>query len=123
MGVLLEKCRQVSATSATLPRLGRWAVVFHPVTFCFIIKRVLNVHLTKDSPYNTYKYGGLPPGPINLPSIASIDAVLNPESHAYLYFCAKEDFSGYHAFARNEQEHLVNARRYQAALTRSGIMK
>ncbi|SHM18432.1 endolytic transglycosylase MltG [Hymenobacter psychrotolerans] len=89
----------------------------------FSIKRVLNVHLTKDSPYNTYKYAGLPPGPINLPSIASIDAVLNPESHDYLYFCAKEDFSGYHAFARNEQEHLVNARRYQAALTRSGIMK
>ncbi|RSK36130.1 endolytic transglycosylase MltG [Hymenobacter metallilatus] len=89
----------------------------------FTIKRVLNVHLAKDSPYNTYKYAGLPPGPINLPSIASIDAVLNPESHQYLYFCAKEDFSGYHAFARNEQEHLVNARRYQAALTRSGIMK
>ena len=89
----------------------------------FTIKRVLNVHLTKDSPYNTYKYGGLPPGPINLPSIASIDAVLNPESHDYLYFCAKEDFSGYHAFARNEQEHLVNARRYQAALSRAGIMK
>ncbi|AII51039.1 endolytic transglycosylase MltG [Hymenobacter sp. APR13] len=89
----------------------------------FTIKRVLNVHLTKDSPYNTYKYAGLPPGPINLPSIASIDAVLNPERHDYLYFCAKEDFSGYHAFARNEQEHLVNARRYQAALTRSGIMK
>lgn len=89
----------------------------------FTIKRVLNVHLAKDSPYNTYMYGGLPPGPINLPSIASIDAVLNPEKHDYLYFCAKEDFSGYHAFARNEQEHLVNARRYQAALTRSGIMK
>ncbi|MBT9395274.1 endolytic transglycosylase MltG [Hymenobacter sp. NST-14] len=89
----------------------------------FTIKRVLNVHLTKDSPYNTYKYAGLPPGPINLPSIASIDAVLNPESHQYLYFCAKEDFSGYHAFARNEQEHLINARRYQAALSRAGIMK
>ncbi|UOQ76263.1 endolytic transglycosylase MltG [Hymenobacter sp. 5516J-16] len=89
----------------------------------FTIKRVLNVHLAKDSPYNTYKYAGLPPGPINLPSIASIDAVLNPESHDYLYFCAKEDFSGYHAFARNEQEHLVNARRYQAALSRAGIMK
>ncbi|TGD82891.1 endolytic transglycosylase MltG [Hymenobacter wooponensis] len=89
----------------------------------FTIKRVLNVHLAKDSPYNTYKYAGLPPGPINLPSIASIDAVLNPESHDYLYFCAKDDFSGYHAFARNEQEHLVNARRYQAALSRAGIMK
>lgn len=89
----------------------------------FGIRRVLNVHLTKDSPYNTYKYAGLPPGPINLPSIASIDAVLNPEKHNYYYFCAREDFSGYHAFAANEREHILNARRYQAALTRSGIMK
>ncbi|UYZ57356.1 endolytic transglycosylase MltG [Hymenobacter latericus] len=89
----------------------------------FGIRRVLNVHLQKDSPYNTYKYAGLPPGPINLPSIASIDAVLNPEEHKYLYFCAKEDFSGYHAFATNERDHILNARRYQAALTRSGIMK
>lgn len=87
----------------------------------FGIKRVLNVHLQKDSPYNTYKYAGLPPGPINLPSISSIDAVLNPEENNYLYFCAKEDFSGYHAFATNEAGHLVNARRYQAALNRAGI--
>jgi UPF0755 protein len=89
----------------------------------FGIRRVLNVHLQKDSPYNTYKYAGLPPGPINLPSITSINAVLNPEQHNYLYFCAKEDFSGYHAFATNERDHILNARRYQAALTRSGIMK
>ena len=87
----------------------------------FTIKRVLNVHLQKDSPYNTYKYAGLPPGPINLPSIASIDAVLQPESNDYLYFCAKEDFSGYHAFATNETGHLLNARRYQAALNQAGI--
>ncbi len=87
----------------------------------FTIKRVLNVHLQKDSPYNTYKYAGLPPGPINLPSIASLDAVLKPESNNYLYFCAKEDFSGYHAFATNEAEHIMNARRYQAALNRAGI--
>ena len=89
----------------------------------FGIRRVLNVHLQKDSPYNTYKYAGLPPGPINLPSIASIDAVLNPEANDYLYFCAKDDFSGYHAFATNERDHLVNARRYQAALNRRAIMK
>ena len=87
----------------------------------FAIKRVLNVHLQKDSPYNTYKYAGLPPGPINLPSIASIDAVLQPESNSYLYFCAKEDFSGYHAFATTETGHLLNAHRYQAALNRAGI--
>ncbi|MGI4734947.1 MAG: endolytic transglycosylase MltG [Janthinobacterium lividum] len=87
----------------------------------FGIKRVLNVHLQKDSPYNTYRVNGLPPGPINLPSISSIDAVLHPEENDYLYFCAKDDFSGYHAFAANETQHLVNAHRYQAALTRSGI--
>lgn len=89
----------------------------------FGIRRVLNVHLQTDSPYNTYKYKGLPPGPINLPSINSIDAVLNPEDHDYIYFCAKEDFSGYHSFARTETEHIRNARRYQAALTARNIMK
>jgi UPF0755 protein len=87
----------------------------------FTIKRVLNVHLQKDSPYNTYMYAGLPPGPINLPSIASIDAVLKPEQNNYLYFCAKEDFSGYHAYAVTEAEHIMNAKRYQAALNRAGI--
>ena len=87
----------------------------------FTIKRVLNVHLQKDSPYNTYKYAGLPPGPINLPSIASIDAVLQPENNNYVYFCAKEDVSGYHAFATNVTEHNANARRYHAALNRAGI--
>lgn len=89
----------------------------------FGIRRVLNVHLRTDSPYNTYKHKGLPPGPINLPSIRSIDAVLNPEEHDYIYFCAKEDFSGYHSFATNETEHIRNARRYQAALNERNIMK
>ena len=89
----------------------------------FGIRRVLNVHLQTDSPYNTYKYNGLPPGPINLPSINAIEAVLNPESHDYLYFCAKEDFSGYHSFARTEAEHIQNARRYQAALTARKILR
>ena len=87
----------------------------------FTLKRVLNVHLQKDSPYNTYKYAGLPPGPINLPSIASLDAVLKPERTNFLYFCAKEDFSGYHAFAATVAEHQANARRYQAALNKAGI--
>ena len=87
----------------------------------FTIKRVLNKHLQKDSPYNTYRVAGLPPGPIDVPSIASIDAVLHPETNDYLYFCAKDDFSGYHAFASTAQQHLVNAHRYQAALNRAGI--
>ena len=89
----------------------------------FTIRRVLNVHLQTDSPYNTYKYAGLPPGPINLPSISSIDAVLNREDHDYLYFCARDDFSGYHAFARTHDEHIRNARRYQQALNERKILK
>ncbi|MGY6559741.1 MAG: endolytic transglycosylase MltG [Nitritalea sp.] len=87
----------------------------------FSLRRVLQVHKEIDSPYNTYKYAGLPPGPINVPEISAIEAVLNPESHDYLYFCAKDDFSGYHAFAKTLNEHLVNARRYQAALNRAKI--
>ncbi|MBN3521926.1 endolytic transglycosylase MltG [Algoriphagus lutimaris] len=87
----------------------------------FTIKRVLNVHKEIESPYNTYKYVGLPPGPINLPDINSLEAVLNAEDHKYLYFCAKEDFSGYHAFATNLAQHNANARRYQAALNAAKI--
>ncbi|NQT76199.1 MAG: endolytic transglycosylase MltG, partial [Bacteroidetes bacterium] len=68
------------------------------------------------SPYNTYKYPGLPPGPICIPSIASIDAVLNTEEHDYLFFCAKHDLSGYHVFARSISQHNRNARRYHRAI-------
>jgi UPF0755 protein len=89
----------------------------------FSIKRVLNVYKTIDSPYNTYMYLGLPPGPICLPSISSIDAVLNYRQHNYMYFCAREDFSGYHNFAVNLDQHLLNAAKYQQALDRQGIMK
>ncbi|MEM6844993.1 MAG: endolytic transglycosylase MltG [Bacteroidota bacterium] len=87
----------------------------------FTIKRVLNKHKEIDSPYNTYKYTGLPPGPIRVPSINAIDAVLNHEDHNYLYMCAREDFSGYHNFATNLTAHLANARRYQRALSQAGI--
>lgn len=83
----------------------------------FTIKRVLNVHKEIESPYNTYKYAGLPPGPINLPYIRSIDAVLNREEHSFYYMCAKEDFSGYHTFAKDLNTHQVNARKYQRALS------
>ncbi len=89
----------------------------------FTIKRVLNVHKEVDSPYNTYKYAGLPPGPINLPEISSINAVLNHEDHKYLYMCAKEDFSGYHNFATNLQTHLNNARKYQRALNQAKVYR
>lgn len=87
----------------------------------FTLKRILNVHKEIDSPYNTYRNAGLPPGPINLPDINSLDAVLNTEKHDYMYFCAKEDFSGYHAFAVTYNEHLANAQRYQRALNAAKI--
>lgn len=83
----------------------------------FTIKRVLNEHKEVDSPYNTYKYAGLPPGPINMPQIANIDAVLNYNRNNYLYMCAREDFSGYHNFARTLSEHNINANKYQRALS------
>lgn len=83
----------------------------------FGLKRVLNQHKEIDSPYNTYKYAGLPPGPINMPQISTIDAVLNYQQHKYIYMCAREDFSGYHNFATSLNEHNKNARKYQTALT------
>lgn len=89
----------------------------------FSIRRVLNYQLTFDSPYNTYRYAGLPPGPIRLPDIKSLDAVLNYEEHDYLYMCAKADFSGYHAFAKTLSEHNLNAREYQNALNKLKIKK
>ena len=89
----------------------------------FSIKRVLNVHKQIDSPYNTYKRYGLPPGPISIPSISAIDAVLNFESHSYLYMCAKPDFSGYHNFAKTLSQHNINARNYQRALNKERIWR
>jgi UPF0755 protein len=86
----------------------------------FSIKRVLKYHLAIESPYNTYKNKGLPPGPIYLPSIQSIDAVLNAATTDYLYFCAKDDFSGYHVFATNFTDHQSNAKKYKVALNLRG---
>tara|TARA_B100001093_G_scaffold455381_1_gene465433 strand:+ start:9721 stop:10773 length:1053 start_codon:yes stop_codon:yes gene_type:complete len=89
----------------------------------FSIKRVLNKDKKIKSKYNTYKYKGLPPGPICIPSINSIDAVLNAASHNYIFMCAKEDFSGYHNFANTYKQHLRNARKYQKALNKRNIMR
>lgn len=85
------------------------------------IKRILTVHTEYKHPYNTYYNYGLPPGPICLPETSTIDAVLNAVNHDYLYFCAKEDLSGYHVFNTNYEDHLKTARLYQAALNKLNI--
>lgn len=87
----------------------------------FDIRRIYNNMLHVKSPYNTYVNTGLPPGPIRVPSVAGIDAVLNLVHHDYLYMCAKEDFSGTHNFARTYPEHLLNAAKYSKALNERGI--
>ncbi len=87
----------------------------------FALRRITGKHLRTDSPYNTYKNVGLPPGPIRVPNAATLDAVLNAPEHNYIYMCAKEDFSGRHNFAADYATHRKNAKKYQAALNRRGI--
>ena len=87
----------------------------------FSLQRILFEHLEIDSPYNTYKYAGLPPGPLRIPTIKGMDSVLNYMKHNYLYMCAKEDFSGRHNFAATLAEHNRNANRYRAELNRRKI--
>jgi len=87
------------------------------------IHRVLNVHKDIESPYNTYKNPGLPPGPICIPSIASIDAVLNHSHEENLFFCAKDDLSGYHVFTKSYAQHNRNAYKYRKALDEMKVFK
>ncbi len=82
----------------------------------FALKRILLKHLEVDSPYNTYRYAGLPPGPIRVVEKATIDTILNSRPNHYLYMCAKPDFSGRHNFAATLSEHLRNADAYHQAL-------
>ena len=95
------------------------------VAFCFNYEpdRILKKHLKVDSPYNTYKYAGLPPAPINVPPKACLEAVLSPENHKYLYFCASPDLDGTHRFAVTYSEHQKNARAFQRELTRRRSQK
>ena len=89
------------------------------IAFCFdyTLDRILKKHLTVDSPYNTYQHVGLPPAPINVPPKACLEAVLNPDKHGYIYFCASPAFDGTHRFAVTYSEHLKNAREFHRALT------
>lgn len=87
----------------------------------FSLRRLTGKHLAIESPYNTYKIKGLPPGPIRVAEASTIDAVLNAPEHKYLYMCAKSDFSGYHDFAETYDRHRINSARYHMALDRKGI--
>jgi UPF0755 protein len=89
----------------------------------FNIHRVLNHDKEINSPYNTYKFAGLPPGPINLPEMSSIDAVLDYEENDFIYMCAKEDLSGFHNFSRTIEQHTIYARKYQQALDAKNIKR
>lgn len=111
-GALLNRLR------IGMPLQADPTVVF--ATGDFTTKRVLNKHLEYDSPYNTYMYRGLPPGPIAMASIASIDAILNADNHKYLYYCAKGDGSGLHNFATNLSSHNRNSRIYAQNLRKRG---
>ena len=89
------------------------------IAYCYDyqLNRILKVHLSVDSPYNTYKYAGLPPGPISCPPKSCLEAVLHPDSHSYIFFCADPSFNGSHRFATTYSQHLQNARAFQKALT------
>jgi UPF0755 protein len=89
----------------------------------FTIRRVLNRYLSYNSPYNTYLHTGLPPGPIMMPSVNALDAVLNYKKSDYIYMCAREDFSGNHNFATNVADHNINAAKWRHALNERNIKK
>ena len=99
-------------------RLGMPLQADPTVAFCFdySLSRILTRHLEVDSPYNTYRYAGLPPGPISCPPKSCLEAVLHAQNHQYLYFCADPSFNGTHRFAATYTEHLNNARAFQRAL-------
>jgi UPF0755 protein len=87
------------------------------------IQRVLYADLEIDSPYNTYRYPGLPPAPIQIPSAKAIDAVLHAEQHDYLFMCANPEKPGYHSFAKNGEQHSVNVRKWHKWLNDNKIMR
>jgi UPF0755 protein len=112
-GVYLNRLRK------TIPLQADPTVIF--AWNDYRIRRVFKYHTEIKSPYNTYYRAGLPPGPICLPSVASVDAVLHAARHKYIYFCAREDLSGFHSFAESIDEHNRNAKKYQRALNKMNI--
>ncbi len=100
-----------------------YAVKLQSNDFNKVIKRVLNKDLDTDSPYNTYMYEGLPPGPIAMPDITALEAVLNPAQHNYIYFCASVTRFGYHEFAVTAAQHEVNRQKYVSWISKQGIKR
>lgn len=114
----LEKGMKLEADPTVI-----YAVKKNAADFSLVIKRVLNKDLATVSPYNMYMYNGLPPGPIAMPDISAIDAVLNPEKHNYIYFCASVTNFGYHEFAVTPAQHEVNRQKYVAWINNQGIKR
>jgi UPF0755 protein len=100
-----------------------YAVKKNSGDFNQVIKRVLYKDLETNSPYNTYMYQGLPPGPIAMPDITALDAVLNPEKHEYIYFCASVTNFGYHEFAVTPLQHEANRQKYVEWVNNQGIKR
>lgn len=120
-GVYLNRLR--SGTKLEADPTVIYAVKKNTNDFNLVIKRVLNKDLATVSPYNTYMYGGLPPGPIAMPDISAIEAVLNPEHHNYIYFCASVERFGYHEFAVTAAQHEQNRQKYVAWINSQGIKR
>jgi UPF0755 protein len=121
-----QKDEKATVAGVYLNRVRRkWPLEADPtVKFAvgdFTLRRILNSHLQIDSPYNTYLYPGIPPGPICTPSISSIDAVLNAKAHDYMFFCARADGSGYHHFSETLAQHNAYAREYHRMLNQQGV--
>ncbi len=114
----LEKGMKLEADPTVI-----YAVKLEENNFNRVIKRVLYKDLETVSPYNTYRNTGLPPGPIAMPDITAIDAVLNPESHDYIYFCASVVDFGYHEFAKTLSQHEANRQKYVAWVNKQGIKR
>lgn len=141
VGILASIIQQESTKKEELPKIAgvylnrlkdNWLLQADPtIKFAYqqengknlIIKRILNKHKEVESPYNTYKYKGLPPGPICMPDIPSIEAVLNPDKHHYYYFVADMKRPGYHLFSTNLKDHINKANSYHSSLNKLGIYK
>ncbi len=126
-GETVRETEKTRIAGVYLNRLKRGIRLQADPTIIFAIgdfsrNRVLKADLLVDSPYNTYRYAGLPPGPISVPSVSGIDAVLNAEDHSFLYFCARADMSGYHQFSKSLREHNRYAYKYRQALNKLKIM-